>query len=159
MKQRLEIIMNDLRLISHQITFVEHPWYISLTLFISGCPLNCHNCHSVAEKDPMLGEVITDQLLIDLLDKNTGYIQNVVFLGGEWQAERLVELLQIVKQRKLLTTLYTGLNELDNNILKNLDYVKYGPYIEKLGPITNPQSNQKLIDLHNKVDISDIFHK
>ncbi len=147
------------RFTKHDITYIEHPYYTSLTYFISGCPLNCLNCHSQEFKNNQLGEQLTTNVLISHLDKYHQHIQNVVFLGGEWDSPHLITLLQIVHSYNLKTTLYTGLNQLDLNIIKHLDYVKYGPYIEKYGPLNVSTTNQKMIDLKNNEDITNIFLK
>jgi anaerobic ribonucleoside-triphosphate reductase activating protein len=48
---------------------------------------------------------------------------------------------------------YSGKNFLSENIdLKNFDYVKIGQYQEELGPLNNPNTNQKMFKINHQLD-------
>ena len=68
---------------------------------------------------------------------------------------------------------YSGRQELSPAIeLKNFNYIKLGPYIEELGPLNNPNTNQRFYEvqmsreidengnpIYGLTDITDIFWK
>lgn len=70
-------------------------------------------------------------------------------MGGEWEPDQLINLLKIIRNQKIKTALYTGLDfdQVPDEIIKNLDYLKYGPYIKKLGGLKSEITNQRLINL------------
>ena len=134
-----------------QITTQDVPDEIALAISISGCPLRCKNCHSAFTWDPKFGEILTDELMEILIQKNK-YASCVLFYGGEWQLERLLELIQIVKNHNLKVCLYTGLildeiKATKPKLLEVLDYIKVGRYIEELGGLNKKTTNQKLFKI------------
>lgn len=131
-----------------QIVLQEVPGEITLALSISGCPMSCKGCHSKETKNPFFGKPLYIQTLQTLIDSNK-HITCVLFYGGEWDITYLLSLLELVRVNRLKTCLYTGL-ELDNvptNLLEHLTYIKVGPYIEELGGLNSPSTNQKFITL------------
>ena len=149
----------------YQITTQDVPDELTLAISISGCPLHCKGCHSAFTWDPKFGVEMTNELFEKLLKKNI-YISCVLFYGGEWQLERLVELIEIIKQNNLKACLYTGLTlrqiKLNYTILlEKLDYIKVGPWIEKRGGLNKKTTNQKLYQIKNNVliNITNKFHQ
>ena len=184
---------------TEQITFQEVPNEISLSFLIAGCPLKCKGCHSAdswrvtseANEVDKANETVKSKIHpINSNAKNyltKGYLENrikqyqdmiscVLFLGGEWEIEKLIELLQTVKNTNpsLKTCLYTGLeldeivelieqeiNEkveigwkyiFDNNLL---DYLKTGRWIRELGGLDNKNTNQRFY----KVNVNEVNNK
>lgn len=129
-----------------QIVFQEVPDEISLALSISGCNLYCKGCHSSETWDPEFGKILDKRELLRLIEVNDG-ISCVLFYGGEWSLTELVDLIKVVKLQNLKVALYTGqeLEYFTVDFLKLLDYIKVGPYIEELGPLKKPTTNQKFI--------------
>lgn len=169
---------------TEQITFQEVPNEISLSFLIAGCPLRCKGCHSadswratskanevnetVKSKIHPINSNTKNQLTKEYLETRIKQYQDmiscVLFLGGEWEIEKLIELLQTVKNTNpsLKTCLYTGLeldeivelieqeiNEkveigwkyiFDNNLL---DYLKTGRWTYELGGLDNKNTNQR----------------
>ena len=83
----------------------------------------------------------------NLILKNK-YISCILFYGGEWQIERLLELIQIAKKHDLKVCLYTGLmlEEIKltkPQLLNVLDYIKVGRWIEKKGGLNKKTTNQR----------------
>lgn len=134
------------------------PDEISLVISISGCPLRCVGCHSKETRSSDFGDILTDDILQNLLYKHM-HISCVTFYGGEWWTERLKELLILVKEYNFKTCLYTGRNKIDSKILEHLDYVKYGPYVEKLGGLESETTNQVMIELETNKDITYKFRR
>lgn len=133
---------------SPQIVLQEVPGEITLALSISGCPLSCKGCHSTHTKNKQYGTPLTKQeLLNQLLQHN--HITCVLFYGGEWESDYLLELLKLVQLKKLKTCLYTGreLEDVPKSLLQHLTFIKVGPYIEALGGLDSPTTNQRFITL------------
>lgn len=120
-----------------------------MALSISGCPLNCKGCHSKETFDVNFGEKLDINTLDELINKHK-HISCVLFYGGEWLIDELTIFIKHVKSRGLKVCLYTGrdLDYFNSTFLKELDYIKVGRYIEKLGGLENPKTNQKLITLN-----------
>lgn len=146
-----------MRYLSHQITFQEIPDEISLSFLISGCPLQCKGCHSTDSWNPNAGHLLTAEVLAGLILKYRRAITCVLFLGGEWESENLISFLKLCKEQNLKTALYTGLENVDSAISNELDFLKTGPWIKKLGGLGSKHTNQKLINLKTGKTLNSYF--
>ena len=133
---------------------------ISLGINLSCCPHRCLGCHS-----PYLQTNIGDELTIDIIDdlisRNHG-VTCVLFMGGDNDKEALKQFGSFVKSKNLKSAWYSGETELDlNEYGKYFDYIKVGPYIEKLGPLNVKTTNQRLYQIINGIieDITYTFWK
>ncbi len=138
---------------NYDITLQEIPNEISLVFSIVGCKLACVGCHSDYLWDENNGIELTDDVLLNLLDKYKDSISCVVFMGGEWN-EKLIEKLDIIINQNIKTALYTGQNlkYVQNKlpeIYNRLDYLKTGRWVQKLGGLGSPNTNQQLWDIKN----------
>lgn len=145
------------------ITLYDIPDEISLGITLNGCPLRCEGCHSAETRDPTFGVPLTTTVLEDLI-KNNGYISCVLFYGGDWNPEVLIKYLEVVRNIGLKVALYSGfcLKKFNRSgLLPYLDYIKVGPYREKLGGLCSSKTNQRLykIDNDSLLDITDRFWK
>ncbi len=142
-----------------QVVLAEVPDEISMAFSISGCPLRCKNCHSQETWDKNFGKPLTKELFEKYIQQK--YITCVLFYGGEWDIDYLIELLKIARNKGLKTCLYTGLeiDELDKKLLQYLNYLKTGRYIEKLGALESKNTNQKFINLDTNEDLTYKFFK
>ena len=133
-----------LKISSSSVVFQEVPGEISLALSISGCPLRCKGCHSANTRNPSLGEYLTRDTIDTLLTKHK-HITCILFYGGEWEHNNLIALCNYIKTKELKICLYTGREEeeLHEDLLYYLDYLKTGPYVEELGGLYSPTTNQK----------------
>lgn len=127
-----------------EIGFREVPGEISLCINISGCPCHCKNCHSsyLAED---VGKILDKHTLKTLINENQG-ISCVAFMGhGSLSNLKIIkEFISIIHNMNLKVALYSGFDNLKNNeLIKDLDYLKEGPYIEECGPLNCPTTNQK----------------
>lgn len=138
-----DISMNYLK---YDIVFQEIPGEISLALYITGCPLHCRGCHSPQLWNAKNGQWLNDDFFVELLNRYKGRISTVLFMGGEWEPQTLVELILIAKTHGLKVALYTGheWHELSQEIVFHLNFLKTGRWIEKLGGLDSPTTNQKL---------------
>ena len=135
-----------LKVASFDIVFQEIPGEVTLALNLSGCPCHCPGCHSphLAED---IGEPLDEQLLDALIAKYSGLITCVAFMGGDAEPKEVARLAEYVQrpttndQRPLKTAWYSGRMNLPKD---GFDYVKIGPYIEELGGLKSPKTNQRL---------------
>lgn len=147
---------------SNYITTQDVPDELALAISLSGCPIHCKGCHSAFTWDPFFGELLTDDMFRNIIKKNK-YASCVLFYGGEWQLERLLELIEIAKEYRLKVCLYTGLEleKVDKKLINSLDYLKVGPYIEQLGGLNKKTTNQKMYKIENGklIDITNKFYQ
>ena len=126
------------------ITFAEIPDEITLCINITNCPCNCNGCHSsYLSKD--IGEELNNDVLDKLISDNSG-ISCIAFMGGDSSPKEINDLAKYVKDKYPISVAwYSGGQELSKDInLDNFDYIKLGPYIKELGPLTSKTTNQRL---------------
>lgn len=126
------------------ITFAEIPDEITLCINITNCPCNCNGCHSsYLSKD--IGEELNNDVLDKLISDNSG-ISCIAFMGGDSSPKEINDLAKYVKDKYSISIAwYSGRQELSKDInLDNFDYIKLGPYIKELGPLTSKTTNQRL---------------
>lgn len=126
------------------ITFAEIPDEITLCINITNCPCNCNGCHSsYLSKD--IGEELNNDVLDKLISDNSG-ISCIAFMGGDSSPKEINDLAKYVKDKYPISVAwYSGRQELSKDInLDNFDYIKLGPYIRELGPLTSKTTNQRL---------------
>lgn len=136
--------MQRLKYAGYDVVFQEVPREISLAIDVTNCPYRCRGCHSPYLQED-IGNYISDDLE-QLLDKHEGLISCVCFMGGDQNKEDLKNLLSFVRSKGLKTCLYTGTGQIEMvaDLLQYLDYIKIGPYIESLGGLNSPTTNQKM---------------
>lgn len=149
-----------MRYSSANIVFQEIPNEISFAFHITGCPLKCVGCHSTDTWSSKHGELFSLEVLVQFIEKHKSYITCVLFLGGEWEQD-FIQYLQLCRQSNLKTALYTGLDyhQVSSDIISNLDYIKYGPYLKELGGLESKTTNQKLINLNTGDCLNSFFHQ
>ena len=143
--------------------FSEVPEEIALCINISNCPIHCKGCHS-PHLWSNIGKELDDEALLDLIDANDG-ITCIAFMGGDADADTVMDLARWVKENtKLKTCWYSGksLEEIKVDC-HALDYIKTGPYIEELGGLDCPNTNQKFFEVIHTEDnsnyLKDITYK
>ena len=140
-----------LKYVDTLVSFQEIPDEISLCINISNCPNNCPGCHSSYLKDN-IGTPLTYIELMRILKDIRG-ITCVCFMGGDKEPWEIQRLAQFVKEKGLKVAWYSGKQELHEDIrLANFDYVKLGPYIEELGPLTSRTTNQVMYKIDHLAD-------
>ena len=143
-----------LHLAYSDIVVQEVPGEVSLSLSFAGCPFRCPGCHSEELRDIKNGTIFTVTDLECLIKKYSKMISCVLFLGGEWNEKALLELLILCKKKGLKTALYTGKDNYgftQTEILNQLDFLKFGPYIEEFGPLTSSTTNQRFLEKRNNL--------
>ena len=146
-----------MKVASFDIVFQEIPGEVTLALNLSNCPCHCPGCHSqhLAED---IGEPVTEDLLDSLTGRYKGLITCVAFMGGDADPEEVVRWAEYV--RPLKTAWYSGRMNMPKNE-KAFDYVKLGPYIESLGGLKSPTTNQRFYKREDDtwIDITSVFQK
>lgn len=141
-----------------EIVFREFPDEITLAINISNCPHRCKGCHS-PHLQTDCGKELDENALKELIEHKKDQITCIGFMGGDADISRLSELMVYVRVNwpRLNIGWYSGyasLEDLRKNdkslayplmwIEKCLDYVKIGPYVEELGPLDSPTTNQRM---------------
>ena len=150
-----------LRYTDYDIVFQEVPDEITLAINISNCPNRCKGCHSpYLLKD--IGEPLTEENLSALLKKYGKAITCVCFMGGDASPadiEQLAEYLHRQTVAPVKVGWYSGKSELSPAIdLDFFEYIKLGPYIEHLGGLKSPTTNQRFYRIENGV-MKDITYR
>lgn len=153
-----------LKCLYKDLAFKEVPDEVSLVYGVTGCPLKCKGCHSPELRDKAKGvdlPTFGKKSILEDIEKYKEFITCVCFMGGDWDIECLRYALQTIKRRfpDMKTCLYSGYPTVDDSLLDNLDYVKVGPYVEKLGGLESSTTNQRFFDLKKNEDITWKFYK
>ncbi len=136
---------------NYDIVFAEFPDETTLALNISGCPNRCPGCHSPHLQNDC-GQPLDEQAIKELLDCYGTAITCVGFMGGDAQPAEIERLAAFIRQVRpeLRIGWYSGRSELPDGIrAEQFDYIKLGPWIETLGPLTSPTTNQRLYRIHS----------
>jgi anaerobic ribonucleoside-triphosphate reductase activating protein len=136
-----------LRYHNYDVVFREIPGETTLAINLTNCPHRCPGCHSPHLREDR-GEVLDRPALAALIERYGRAITCVCFMGGDAQAEEVAQLAVFVRRTApahLRTAWYSGRAQLpERRLQKCFDYIKIGPYIEALGPLDAPTTNQRL---------------
>ena len=153
-----------LKLASYDIVFQEIPDEITLALNLSNCCIRCKGCHSPHLMDD-IGELLDRPLLDSLIDGYRGEVSCICFMGGDSSVRDVDIMAKYIHSKYeggIKVGWYSGRENLDENIsLDNFDYIKLGPYIERLGGLNSLHTNQRMymVEKGNMVDITHRFHR
>ena len=148
------------------IGFREVPDELSLCINISGCQIQCPDCHSKWLWENT-GKDLTVSELHKLIEQNKG-ISCVCLMGGDHEPEYIEALARAIKaynNGELKVCWYSGKTELPKVDLCTFDFIKIGPYIKEFGGLDSKNTNQqffkvyKLNGLCELVDITSKFQK
>ena len=140
-----------------QIVLQEVPGEISICFFITGCSLRCPGCHSPYSWKNGHGQLLTKDIYKDILKKYERFASCVLFMGGEWHRKELVQFLHYARKNGYKTCLYTGEEEVDDEILNELTWIKTGRWIQELGGLDNEKTNQEFIELKSNRILNELF--
>lgn len=137
-----------MRYVHHQVTLSEIPGHLMMALSISGCPLRCEGCHSPELWNPRNGKELHLEQYDAWWIQYGDHLDGICFLGGDHDPE-LITHLEYIKRRGWLTALYTGApwEGISPDIKVRTDFIKCGPYVQSLGGLDSPTTNQYLLDL------------
>ena len=150
-----------LKCYSYDIVCQEIPDEISLAVNISCCPNRCPGCHS-----PWLwgneGEDMTEDMLSALIGKYSAAITCFCFMGGDAEPMEIMRLARWIRSRwpEVRTAWYSGKESIPEDFdITCLDYIKLGPYIEALGGLKSPDTNQALYRIASDATLTRIYIK
>ena len=141
-----DVILNDV------------PNEISLAFAIAGCKLGCRGCFWQELQNTPSYE-LNDKLFSEKLTKYQNFISCVLFYGGEWLSEELIDKLKIAHAHGLKTCLYTGRQIIATEIYQHLDFIKTGAYRGDLGGLTSLTTNQRFTNLITGEDLTHLFQR
>lgn len=132
---------------NNDIVFQEFPDEVTLAVNLTGCPCRCPGCHSEYLWADT-GEALTEARLLELVDYYGSTITCVGLMGGDATPLEVLRLLAMVRRERphLRTGWYSGRQELPKGFADYPapDYVKLGPWRQKLGPLSSPTTNQRM---------------
>lgn len=136
-----------LKYVNTDVVFQEIPNETTLAINISNCPCHCKGCHSSYLVED-IGTELTAHSLLELLKKNKG-ITCVAMMGGDSEPQEVEYFSELVRNiAGLRYAWYSGRQELPKNIdISKFNYIKLGPYIEELGGLKSPTTNQRLYEV------------
>lgn len=145
------------------IVFAEIPDETTLAINLTGCPNRCPGCHSPHLQEDT-GTLLDDGELAFLLGRYGRCITCVCFMGGDAAPAEVASLAASVRRicPWLRTAWYSGRDVVPDWVSGSvLDYIKTGSYVEKLGALDSPSTNQRLyrIDDGRFCDITSRFWK
>ena len=148
-----------LRYASYDIVFQEIPDEVMLAINISNCPNRCVGCHSPYLQEDT-GEELTESVLSDLLAVYCDAVTCICFMGGDSTPDEVLHLARFARRFHKKIAWYSGKSELYANALPCFDYIKLGEYIETLGGLNSPKTNQRFyrIEHTRMVDVTDKFY-
>lgn len=136
-----------LRYADYDIVFQEIPDEVTLAINLSNCPNKCKGCHSPHLLEDV-GEALTEESLSWLLQKYGTAVTCVCFMGGDaepFEVERLAGFLHRQSIASVKVGWYSGKSVLPVGFdIKKFEYIKLGPYIEKMGGLKSSETNQHL---------------
>lgn len=141
----------------YDIVFQEVPDHIALAFYVCGCPLQCEGCHSPELWTEKSGLELTPTIFTELLKRYQGKADCILFMGGEWHQSQLIFFLKEARKLGYKTALYTGLEQIPENLKSNLDFLKTGPWNRNLGGLSSPNTNQIFIDLNTNKILNHLF--
>lgn len=135
-----------LRYADYDIVFQEIPDEVTLAVNLSGCPNRCAGCHS-PQLQQQIGEELTEEVLRALLSRYRTSVTCVCLMGGDGDPQAIARLADFLRAEYpgLHTGWYSGRGVLPKGFpAEVLDYLKLGPYVEALGGLKSPATNQRL---------------
>lgn len=141
------------------IVLQEVPHEISLCFSICGCELRCEGCHSPFLWKKSAGTELSQTAFMNEIHKYRGLITCVLFMGGEWEKNQLIEFLKLAKKRGLKTCLYTGCDNVDEDLKNELTFLKTGSWIASKGGLDSNHTNQNFIEVSSNRNLNHLFKK
>ena len=151
-----------LKYAGYDIVFQEIPDGVTLAISLTNCPNRCPGCHSPQLRDDT-GEPLTEEVLEALLEKYRGAVTCVCLMGGDGDPagiKRIARFLHTQRTTPVKAGWYSGRSELPEGFsTEGIEYLKLGPYIEKLGGLRAPTTNQRLYKVDPGGSLRDITHR
>ena len=147
-----------LKYVNTGIVFQEIPDEVTLAINISNCPCHCPGCHSRYLWED-IGLPLDTDALDDFVAKYGSDITCLAFMGGDADPKGVNLLAQYIHEvhPTFKVAWYSGRLRVPSAVNKqDFDYIKIGPYIQHLGPLKKPTTNQRLYRQTDTGDFEDI---
>ena len=135
-----------LKYVNTAIVFQEIPDEVTLAINISNCPCCCPGCHSRYLWDD-IGLPLDVDAIDDFVGRYGRQVTCVAFMGGDADPVGVSMLAQYVHEQypELKVAWYSGRLRVPPSVSwSDFDFIKIGPYIQHLGPLKQPTTNQRL---------------
>ena len=127
----------------HYVTAQEVPNEISLVFSITNCPHHCEGCHSPwLQAD--IGDELTQEDIAYYIKQYKDGITCVCFMGTGNDYVAIRRLVDFVRASGYKTCVYTGDHRNDIEDYGFPDYFKEGKYVQSLGGLDHPTTNQRM---------------
>ncbi|WP_418981825.1 anaerobic ribonucleoside-triphosphate reductase activating protein [Alistipes sp.] len=146
------------RYYNFDIVFAEIPGEVTLAINLTGCPNRCPGCHS-PHLQADAGRVLDERELAELLGRYGRSVTCVCLMGGDAAPLAVAALAAFVRrsQPALRVGWYSGRSALPEGFPpETFDYIKLGGWVEALGPLTAPTTNQRLYRVDRSGAMEDI---
>ena len=136
-----------LKYVNTGVVFQEIPDEVTLAINISNCPCHCPGCHSHYLWDDIGMPLDTDA--IDAFIERYG--DDITCLSFQYIHETYPQ---------FKVAWYSGRLRVSSAVNKaDFDYLKVGPYIQHLGPLKSPTTNQRLYRQREDGSFEDITYR
>jgi len=147
-----------LKFTDYDIVFDEVPDEVTLAVSLSLCPNRCEGCHSPhLRKD--IGDELTLERLAAIIRLYRSGITCLCLMGGDGDTKSLELLARALRTAysTLRLAWYSGREHLPEGMDVTVwDYVKLGPYVPGLGPLTSRTTNQRLYRICPDASLDDL---
>ena len=135
-----------LKYVNTDVVFQEVPDEVTLAINISNCPCRCPGCHSHYLWED-IGLPLDTAAIDDFVRKLASDITCISFMGGDADPRGVNQLAQYIHEEypQLKVAWYSGCIRIPSVVNKSdFDYIKIGPYIRHLGPLSKETTNQRM---------------
>ena len=140
------------------VVFQEIPDEVTLAINISNCPCRCPGCHSCYLWED-IGLPLDTAAIDDFVGQYGKDITCIAFMGGDGDPKGVNLLAQYIHEEypQYHVAWYSGRIRVPSVVnRRDFDYIKIGPYIQHLGPLKSPTTNQRLYRQTETGDFEDI---
>lgn len=151
-----------MKYVNTSVVFQEIPDEVTLAVNISNCPCRCKGCHSPYLWNDV-GTPLTTEAIDGFMAKYGDGITCLCFMGGDADPCGVVSLARYVHDvyPAVKVGWYSGRSSIARGVDSGVfDYIKLGPYVEKLGGLKSPSTNQRLYRRNgdgSMVDLTPLF--
>lgn len=145
-KNSLTLDSHMLKYLNTGVVFQEIPDEVTLSINLTNCPCHCPHCHSQYLWQDT-GTPLTPEALDEFMSEYGNDITCICFMGGDAEPLSVCDLADYLHATypRLRVGWYSGRQHTPAGLRKqSFDYLKLGPYIEHLGGLKSPTTNQRL---------------
>ena len=150
-----------MKYVNTDVVFQEIPDEVTLAINISNCPCHCPGCHSHYLWDDV-GLPLDAGAIDEFVSKFGPDITCLAMMGGDADPKAVNMLAQYIHEEypQLKVAWYSGRLRIPSVVCKtDFDYIKVGPYIRHLGPLSQPTTNQRMYRRSDDDTFEDITYR